>query len=137
MNWHQINSGPAWVKLLHHVENQYGFPHDMLAAIAFVESSFEEGVIRGLVPSSDGLSLGLMQLETEYYPSVRVPVPFKDDDIYFQIMEAAQTMRTNYAALRAWPLAIAAYNAGLSAVERGARDEPYVAKVLTYAPAAK
>jgi soluble lytic murein transglycosylase-like protein len=136
MNWHQVNSGPAWIKLLHHVENQYGFPHDLLAAIAFVESSFDEGVIRGLVPSSDGLSLGLMQLEKEFYSSVRVPAPFTDFNVYSQIIDAATTMETNHSVLHTWPLAIAAYNAGLTAVQDGFLDQVYVAKVLKYAPEA-
>ena len=139
--WQNVNEGPTWVPVLNQVEQQYGFPSNLLAAMAYQESSFLQNVIDGSTPSSAG-ALGLMQLMPAYYTSVQVPVPFSACDTNNQIQQAAQTMQTNYAALNSWPLAIAAYNAGLSAVQ-GAGGIPqngqtpnYVAGILANAPAA-
>ncbi len=138
MDYKSVGSGPVWVPVLNQVETNFGFPQDLLCAVAFTESSFSESVIRGETPSSDGLSLGIMQLQTAFYQSVNVPVPFTDIDVQNQIMDAANTFQTNYTALGSWPLAIAAYNAGLHAIQTaGSITNPsYVAKVLANAPAA-
>jgi hypothetical protein len=135
--WQNVGSGPTWVPVIEAVEQQFGFPQDILAATAFQESSFNENVIRGVTPSSDGLSLGIMQLQTAYYPSVNVPVPFSDDDVNQQIQDAATTFQTNYAALGSWPATIAAFNQGLAGVQRnGITSSQYVANILGNAPAA-
>ena len=135
--WQNVGSGPTWVPVLNQVESDFGFPANILAATAFQESSFKEGVIRGTTPSSDGLSLGIMQLQTKYYPSVDVAVPFTDDDVNQQIQDAATTFQTNYAALGSWPETIAAYNQGLSGVQtNGITSVSYVSKILANAPAA-
>ena len=135
--WQNVGSGPTWVPYLNQIEQQYGFPQDILAATAFQECSFDESVIRGTTPSSDGLSLGIMQLQTQFYPSVCVPVPFTDADVQQQIQDAANTFQTNYAALGSWPETIAAFNQGLSGVQKnGITSTKYVANVLANAPAA-
>jgi membrane-bound lytic murein transglycosylase MltF len=135
--WKAAGSGPVWVPYLNQVEQQFGFPADILAATAYQESSFKEGVIRGTTPSSDGLSLGIMQLQTKYYPSVQVATPFTDADVEQQIQDAATTFQTNYAALGSWPETIAAYNQGLSGVQNnGITSTQYVANILANAPAA-
>jgi hypothetical protein len=135
--WQNVGSGPTWVPYLNQVEQSMGFPQDILAATAFQESSFNEGVIRGTTPSSDGLSLGIMQLQTQYYPSVQVAVPFQDSDVEQQIQDAANTFQTNYAALGSWPATIAAFNQGLAGVQKnGITSTKYVANVLGNAPAA-
>jgi Transglycosylase SLT domain len=140
LGWKQAGSGPTWVPVLNAAEQQYRLPADMLAAIAFQESSFVENIIRGLTPSSDGLSLGIMQLQTQYYPSLvgpGVPVPYQDSDVQNQIAEAAQVCASNYAALGSWPETVAAWNQGLSGVQNnGITSTTYVAKILANAPAA-
>lgn len=135
--WQNVGSGPTWVPYLNQIEQQFGFPQDILAATAFQESSFNEGVIRGTTPSSDGLSLGIMQLRTAYYPSVNVPVPFQDSDVQQQIQDAATTFQTNYAALGSWPETIAAFNQGLSGVQKnGITSTQYVNNIIANAPSA-
>ncbi len=140
MGWKNAGSGPTWVPILNDAENQYGLPPDILAATAFQESGFVENVIRGLEPSSDGLSLGMMQLETRYYPSLvgpAVPVPYTDQNVSDQINQAAQVFHDNFAVLQSWPATIAAYNQGLSGVQHnGITSTKYVRNVLGNAPAA-
>jgi hypothetical protein len=138
--WKNVNSGPTWVPVLNATEAQYGIPADTLAAVAYQESSFLEGVIRGTTPSSDGLSLGIMQLQTQYYPALVGPdvaVPYQDSDVEAQIDEAGQVFANNYAALGSWPQTIAAWNQGLSGVQQnGITSVAYVNKILANAPAA-
>lgn len=140
MGWKNAGSGPTWVPVLNAAELQYGLPTDMLAAMAYQESGFIEAVIRGTRPSSDGLSLGIMQLQTLYYPSLvgpGVPVPYTDQEVTDQITEAASVCASNYAALGAWPETIAAYNQGLTGVQtNGITSTGYVNNVLGNAPAA-
>lgn len=135
--WQNVGSGPTWVPVLNQYEQQYGLPANILAATAYQESSFNENVIRGLTPSSDGLSLGIMQLQTQYYPSVQVATPFQDSDVEQQISDAANVFATNYASLGSWPQTIAAFNQGLSGVQQnGITSVNYVNNILANAPAA-
>lgn len=139
--WKNAGQGPTWVPILNAAESQYGLPQDLLAALAYQESSFIENVIRGIKTSSAG-ALGMMQLMPQYYPSVNVPKPFQDSDVEAQITDAATTLLTNYASTQSWPLAIAAYNAGLGAVQnaggipQNGQTPAYVAGILSNAPAA-
>lgn len=134
-------SGPTWVPILNAAEQQYGLPMDLLTALAYQESSFIENVIRGIKASSAG-ALGMMQLMPQYYPSVNVPKPFQDSDVEAQITDAANTLLTNYNSTNSWTLAIAAYNAGLGAVQnaggipQNGQTPAYVAGILSNAPAA-
>lgn len=138
--WQNVGSGPTWVPYINSVEEQYGFPQNILAAVAYQESSFIEAVIRGTQPSSDGLSLGIMQLQTQYYPDLvgpAVAVPYQDSDVQNQINEAASVFQSNYAALNSWPQTIAAWNQGLSGVQNnGITSTSYVNNILANAPAA-
>lgn len=140
MGWKNAGSGPTWVPILNQCEAQYGLPQDILAAVAYQESSFIENVIRGITPSSDGLSLGIMQLQTQYYPNLvgpSVPVPYTDQNVSDQINEAGQVFASNYAALGSWPATIAAWNQGLSGVQNnGITSVKYVNNILANAPAA-
>jgi Transglycosylase SLT domain len=140
MGWKNAGSGPTWVPILNQAEQQYGLPQDILAATAYQECNFVENIIRGLTPSSDGLSLGMMQLQTQYYPDLvgpSVPVPYTDQNVSDQINEAAQVFAANYAALGDWPATIAAYNQGLAGVQRnGITSTAYVANIVANAPAA-
>lgn len=138
--WKNAGSGPTWVPVLNQAEQQYGLPTDMLAAIAFVESSFAEANIRGIAPSSDGLSLGIMQLQTQYYPALVGPdvqVPYTDQNVTDQINEAASVLAQNWGTLNSWEGTIASYNQGLTSVQdNGITATAYVQKVIALAPAA-
>lgn len=140
MGWKNAGSGPTWVPILNQAEQQYGLAQDVLAATAYQESSFIENVIRGITPSSDGLSLGIMQLQTQYYPTLvgsSVPIPYTNQNVSDQINEAAQIFATNYAALGNWEATIAAYNQGLAGVQRnGITSVSYVQNIIANAPAA-
>jgi soluble lytic murein transglycosylase-like protein len=140
MGWKNAGSGPTWVPILNEAEAEYGLPQDILAATAYQESSFIENVIRGLVPSSDGLSLGIMQLQTQYYPALvgpGVPTPYTDQNVSDQINQAAQVFASNYAVLQSWEGTIAAWNQGLTGVERnGITSTQYVANIIANAPSA-
>jgi soluble lytic murein transglycosylase-like protein len=141
MGYKNVNDGPTWVPVLNDAEAQYALPQDLLCALAFQESSFLPAVIDGTQPSSAG-ALGMMQLMPQYYSSVQVATPFTADDVNNQITDAANTLVTNYNSLNSWPLAIAAYNAGLGAVQnaggipQNGQTPAYVAGILANAPAA-
>jgi soluble lytic murein transglycosylase-like protein len=138
--WQNAGSGPTWMPVLNAAEVQYDLPQNMLAAVAYQESSFIENVIRGITPSGDGLSLGIMQLQTQFYPALvgpGVPVPYQDSDVENQINMAASVFANNFQALGSWPETIAAWNQGLSGVQNnGITSTSYVANILANAPAA-
>lgn len=139
--WQNAGDGPTWVPVLNAAEVQYGLPTNLLAALAFQESSFIPSVIDGTHASSAG-ALGMMQLMPQYYASVQVPIPFSTQDVQDQISDAANTLVNNYSTLGSWPLALAAYNAGVSAVQNAGgipnngQTPAYVAAILANAPAA-
>jgi hypothetical protein len=140
LGWKSAGSGPTWVPVCNQIEAQYELPADILAATAYQECDFIEAYIRGTRPSSDGLSLGIMQLQTRYYPSLvgpGVPVPYTDQNVTDQIDMAGQVFASNYASLQSWPATIAAWNQGLAGVQsNGITSTQYVANVLGNAPAA-
>lgn len=140
VGWKNAGSGPTWVPVLNQYEAEYGLPQDILAATAYQESRFIENVIRGLTPSSDGLSLGIMQLQTQFYPSLvgpGIPVPYTNQNVSDQINMAAQVFASNYAVLGSWEATIAAWNQGLAGVQRnGITSTSYVANIIANAPAA-
>lgn len=136
-----VNEGPTWVPSLNAAEQSYGLPTDLLCAMAYQESSFLQDVITGVRPSSAG-ALGLMQLMPQYYASVQVPTPFAPSDTQNQINDAANTVAQNYASLNSWPLAVAAYNAGLGAVQnaggipQNGQTPAYVSAIIANCPEA-
>lgn len=138
--WKNVGSGPQWVPVLNQIEAKYNLPPDILAATAYQESGFKEKNIRGLQLSSDGLSLGIMQLQTRYFPDLvgpSVPVPYTDQNVIDQIEKAAQIFESNYNALGNWPATIAAFNQGLTGVQRnGITSTKYVANIVGNAPSA-
>jgi soluble lytic murein transglycosylase-like protein len=140
--WKNVGMGPTWVPALNAAEVQWNIPTDLLARIAYAESHFRDDIISGETASSAG-ALGLMQLEPAYFQSVRVPTPFSADDTMAQIQDGAQDLVTNYHALGNWPQAVAAYNAGLTTIQKGnasaanaATTAAYVAQILADVPAA-
>lgn len=104
----------------------YGLPPGMLEAVAAVESNFNPNAV-----SSAGAQ-GLMQLMPQTAASLGVN-PFDPEQA---IWAAAKILAGNLAAFRSVPLALAAYNAGVGAVEAYGGIPPYqqtqayVARVL-------
>jgi soluble lytic murein transglycosylase-like protein len=139
MSWEDEGQGPVWVPVLHVAENTYGLPTDLLARIAYEESSFIEEIIRGTRASSAG-ALGMMQLMPQFFPTVRVPIPFTDTDVGNQIAEAARLLVSLHHSTNDWVLSIAAYNAGLGNVEKYKgippfpETEKYVADITADVP---
>ena len=112
------------IAMLNAAETQYGIPHDLLAAQAWQESSFNPNA------QSPVGAQGLMQLMPQYYPNVN---PF---DPASAIQAAAETDAANFRKFGSWSLAMAAYNAGVGAVEQYGGIPPfpetqnYVAKII-------
>lgn len=138
--WKSVGSGPQWIPYLNAAEAQYNIPTDLLARMAYRESiHFREDVIRGMTASPAG-ALGLMQLEPAFFNTVNVPRPYTDEDVLNQIAEAARDVVAMYTATKQWPLAIAAYNAGLGNVHKYGGIPPftetqnYVADMLANVP---
>lgn len=140
VDWKSAGSGPQWVPVLNQAEQQYGLPADLLARVAYQESSFRESVIRGTTPSPAG-ALGMMQMLPRYFSSVRAPVPFSDGAVRAQIGQAAQQLSSLYSQFGDWSLALAAYNAGAGNVEKYggippfAETQNYVAQISADVPA--
>jgi soluble lytic murein transglycosylase-like protein len=140
IGWKNAGDGPLWVPALNAAEVQFGIPADLLARIAYQESHFRTDIISGVEPSPAG-ALGLMQLMPQYFASVRVPRPFSASDTLAQIQEAGQLLANDYASLQDWSQAVAAYNAGLSTIQKGnasaankAGTAAYVAQILADIP---
>lgn len=141
--WQTVGEGPTWVPVLNAAEVQYGIPTNLLARLAYQESSFRSDIIQGLTASSTG-ALGLMQLEPAYFSTVQVPIPFSAADTQNQIAQAAQQLVSLYKQFSDWGLALAGYNDGASNVAAfiaGTRALPqetvnYVAGIITDVPVA-
>lgn len=103
--WVTYNEGPKWVPVLNNAELQNGIPHNLLARVAFEESSFLPEVILGQEISKEGC-IGIMQLNPKFFPGAG-----KDPttDIY-----TAATFLTSLAVRFGmdWQVALAAYNWG-------------------------
>lgn len=124
VSWKQVGAGPTWVPVLNDIEQEHGLPADLLARVAYQESSFRESVIRGTTDSSAG-ALGIMQMEPQFFSSVRAPVPFSDADVHAQIEQAASELARLYQHYGDWTLALAAYNAGEGEVDKYGGVPPF------------
>lgn len=109
--WKDEEDGPKWVPILNEAEVAFGIPTDLLARIAYQESSFIPGQIDGTIASSVG-ALGLMQLMPQFFDSVKVPRPFTDADTNAQIKQSATLLVSLYHRFGDWQVAVAAYNWG-------------------------
>lgn len=109
--WASVNQGPVWVPVIEIAEQTYGLPPLLLARQAYQESRFRPEIIDGTDKSSAG-ALGILQLEPEYFASVRAPIPFSTSDTQNQINEAAGEMKRLFQVYGDWGLALAAYNDG-------------------------
>lgn len=140
VGWKAVNDGPIWVPVLNATEQQLGIPPDLLARLAYQESSFRTGVINGTTKSSAG-ALGIMQMMPQYFSTVNAPIPFSTADIEAQIQQGAQNLVSQYETFGSWQLALAAYNAGAGAVKQYGGIPPfpetqnYVADITADVPA--
>jgi soluble lytic murein transglycosylase-like protein len=139
--WQNENEGPTWVPVINQTEVSLGIPTNLLARMAFQESSFLPDVITGETPSSAG-ALGILQLEPQYNSSVQVPIPFTAADTTAQITQGGQDLLGNYQTFNDWGVAVAAYDAGAERIKEvlaGTATMPeetsdYVAAILTDVP---
>jgi soluble lytic murein transglycosylase-like protein len=104
MNWMEEGDGPKYMPLLNAAEDRYALPQNLLARMAFQESSFRTAVIAGQIKSSAG-AVGIMQLEPEYFPGAGVS-PAHDIDM------AGAYVAKLYQRFKDWQLAVAAYDWG-------------------------
>lgn len=124
LGWKSVGSAARWLPVIAEAEVMNDLPTDLLARVAYQESHFRESIIRGTLGSTAG-ALGIMQLEPQFYPSVRVARPFTDNDVTTQIYDASNTLASDHAKFGSWPLALAAYNAGDGAVKKYNGIPPY------------
>lgn len=140
--WKLEGSGPRWVPVLAQAESDFLIPTDLLCRIAYQESHFIEQVIRGIQRSRVG-ALGMMQLMPRWFQSVRIAPPFTDDDVNNQVGEAAHFLLALHKSTQNWQLSVAAYNAGLGAIEKYGsippfpETEKYVSDIVQDVPAIK
>lgn len=140
VGWKNVGSASAWLPYLAQAEQQFNLPQDLLARIAYQESRFREEIIRGTKASPAG-ALGIMQMMPQYFQSVLAPRPYSDADVMAQIQESAKQMASLYTSTGSWPLALAAYNAGLGNVQKYggvppfAETQAYVAQITADVPA--
>lgn len=85
-------------------EVQYKIPTDLLARIAYQESSFRPGVISGAIKSSANC-IGLMQLNPVYYPHA-------GESAIADIQSAAELLVSLFDRFKDWQVSVAAYNWG-------------------------
>lgn len=139
--WQNVEQGPVWVPVINQAEAAAGIPTNLLARMAYQESSFRPDVIDGSTPSSAG-ALGILQLMPAYFSTVQVATPFTTQDTVDQITQAAQQLQTLYGQFTDWTLAVAAYNAGATRIANyiagtgplPAETAAYVADIIADVP---
>lgn len=139
--WQSVEQGPVWVPVINQAESAAGIPANLLARMAYQESSFRPDVIDGTTASSAG-ALGILQLMPQYFSTVLVVRPFTTQDTVAQISQAAQQLAALYTQFNDWTLAVAAYNAGAGTVSNyingtgalPAETQAYVADVIADVP---
>ncbi len=106
-----------WKKHIHEVFQERGLPPE-LAALPHVESSYNPFAI------SKAGAAGLWQfMPTTARRYLRVDEAVDERlDPYRSSEAAAHLLQQNYSVLKSWPLAITAYNHGLSGVRRAVRE---------------
>lgn len=143
LGWQNTNQGGTWVPVINQTEAALGIPPNLLARMAYQESSFKQSVIDGTQASSAG-ALGILQLMPQFFSTVNVPRPFSAADTQAQITQAGQQLVALYNEFNDWALALAAYNDGagnINAYLAGSRALPaetanYVSAILADVPVA-
>jgi soluble lytic murein transglycosylase-like protein len=148
--WQTSANAQKWAPVLAAAEQAYGLPANLLARQAYTESAYDQSIIDGTRASPAG-ALGILQLEPQYFDTVRRPTPFSDQDTTDQVNQAAAQMAALYAQLlplaqstgaNPWALALAGYDAGAGAVRKYGGIPPftetqnYVSGILADVPAA-
>lgn len=111
-----LRSG-QWLDFIHDTFTQLGVP-ESLAAIPHVESSFDPTVY-----SQIGAA-GLWQFTRatgQHYMQIDHVVDGRRDP-YLSSVAAAELLKFNYSVLKSWPLAITAYNHGVTGMRRAVRE---------------
>lgn len=109
--WQFVGDGPIWMPALNAAEDRFGIPANLLARVAYEESTFRPGVINGVIPSSVG-ALGLMQLMPQFFASVRAEIPFSTINTRAQIAQSGELLSSLHQRFSDWQVALAAYNWG-------------------------
>lgn len=98
--WMSLGNAPDYIPTLNEIEQQYGLPQNLLAAVAFQESSFNPSAVNG----SSGAT-GMFQLLPQYYPNAGVN--WQND-----ATTAASVLSGYFNQFGNWQDALAAYNWG-------------------------
>lgn len=122
--WKNVGQGAKWTPVLDSIGTSYRLPPDLLSRVAYQESHFRDDIIRGNTASSAG-ALGIMQMMPQFFSSVNVARPYTDESVRAQIVEAAAHLSQLYGSTKSWPLALAAYNAGLGNVQQYGGVPPF------------
>lgn len=145
MNWKAANYGPKWVPKINQVEALMGIIPDLLARMAFQESSFRTEVIDGSRASPAG-ALGILQLMPQFFPSTHMPMPYSDATVLEQIKDAASDLVQLHHRFGDWAEALAAYNFGPGNEDKYLKHKiaglpvettNYVTEILADVPAAR
>lgn len=110
-NWQEQLDGPKWIPLIRQTEQVMGIPSMLLCRMAYQESRFRPEIISGAVKSPAG-ALGILQLMPQWWSTVRVPIPFTEEDTHAQILQAGKFICQMYVKYGDWAEALAAYNFG-------------------------
>lgn len=111
LGWASVGAGPTWVPVINEAEASAGIPTNLLARMAYEESSFRQSVIDGSIASSAGAQ-GILQLEPASFPALRLTPPYSTQDTSDQISTAAAYLSQLYSEFQDWSQAVGAYNAG-------------------------
>jgi soluble lytic murein transglycosylase-like protein len=111
LGWASVGQGPVWVPVINQAESAAGIPANLLARMAYEESSFRQDVIDGSIASSAGAQ-GILQLEPASFPALRLTPPYSTQDTSDQISAAAAYLSQLYSEFGDWSQAVGAYNAG-------------------------
>ena len=126
--------GEQYLPTLADAETEWQIPTDLLARIAYQESSWRQEVVSCSRHSRAGC-LGLMQLNPTYFPDA-------GSDWQKDVQDAAELLASHYRRFADWQLAVAAYNDGAGNIDmwvKGQRALPietvnYVGHVIADVP---
>lgn len=125
--WKIPRAGEPYRAHFEAAERRYGVPALLLARQAYQESRFRADIIDGRTRSSAG-AVGIMQVIPRYHPELGEAGAL---DPARAIDYAARFMRRLFDRFGSWSLALAAYNAGPSNVEKY-RGVPPFAETQAY-----